>query len=244
MVVTSYKRHDLLEKTLASFFAVNEYPLTRIIVIEDSDDTSVRDVVEKFPGRGIEVIVNMKNLRRHASIDRAYSLVETDYIFHCEDDYEFGRGGIVQESLDIMESDPQILMVLPRDKQDLPYYLNSIPIREVNGARFRKVGPRIHDNWYTFSHNPGLRRLRDWKVLPGGYAGFKYEADISRFYKTQNWAMAVLVDGQARHIARHRPAVPMAKRFSLAYHLDKARRSTERRAAHYLRLMGLGNDGF
>ncbi len=244
MVLTSCKRFDLLEKTLESFFAVNDYPLKRILVIEDSDDEGVRAVTAKFPDHPIDVMVNGQRLGRHASIDRAYGTVETDYIFHCEDDYEFGRPGIVRESLDIMESDPQILMVLPRDRQDLPYYLNSIPIREVNGARFRKVGPRIHHIWYTFSHNPGMRRLRDWKALPGGYAGFQREGHISRHYKAENWAMAVMVDGQARHMARHRPAVPMIKRFNLRFQIEKARRSLERRIAHYLRRLGIGGDGF
>ena len=40
-VLTSCRRFDLLERTLESFVATNDYPIQRYIIIEDSEDEGV-----------------------------------------------------------------------------------------------------------------------------------------------------------------------------------------------------------
>jgi hypothetical protein len=43
-------------------------------------------VIEEF-GDVFDVIVNKKRMGQLFSIDKAYSVVDTEYIFHCEDDW-------------------------------------------------------------------------------------------------------------------------------------------------------------
>ncbi len=172
LVITSFNRFDLLEQTLDTFFLHNDYPLARAIVIEDSQNLDFFRVMERYKSKGVEPMFNEQRLGQHRSIDRAYSTVETEFIFHCEDDYLFGRPGIIRESMEILQSDSDILMVLPRQKEDLPYYLDSVPVRSIGNARYRKVGPKFHHLWYTFSFNAGLRRLSDYRMLPAGYGAF------------------------------------------------------------------------
>lgn len=90
MVVTSCNRHDLLKRTLDSFVSKADlYPDTTIVV-EDSS-ASKPEWLGTIPELGQMIwLSNNTNIGQILSIDRAYSLVNTDYIFHCED----GSGGL------------------------------------------------------------------------------------------------------------------------------------------------------
>jgi GT2 family glycosyltransferase len=91
-VVTSCGRFDLLAQTLDSFLRFNRAPIARYALVEDSGDEAVRDVVAEA-GPSFDVLVNKERLGQLRSIDRAYETVTTPYIFHCEDDWRFLRGG-------------------------------------------------------------------------------------------------------------------------------------------------------
>ena len=56
-------------------------------------------VIEEF-GDVFEVLVNKKRMGQLFSIDKAYSIVATEYIFHCEDDWVL--------ALDFMPSCPVV----------------------------------------------------------------------------------------------------------------------------------------
>ena len=91
-VLTSCNRFDLLEETLKSFIKYNDYPINKYIFIEDSHKISeLEAVVNKFPSIKQKALLlnNDPKLGQMASIDKAYSHVETNYIFHCEEDWEF-----------------------------------------------------------------------------------------------------------------------------------------------------------
>jgi hypothetical protein len=243
VVFTSCQRFDLLERTLASFFAVNDYPLTRVLVVEDSADAGVHAVVDRFKQHGLEVLLNGSRLGQRQSIDRAYASVATEYIFHCEDDWVFGRAGIIRESVDILDADPDIVMVLARRAEDTPWYFKSIPILQRGAARYRKIGPKVHPVWFSFSFNPGLRRLSDYRQIAGGYASLPSEAAISQFYKAKGRAMAALDDARVTHTGDEgRTTYPPPKR-TMAWHFSKASGAVQRRTGHLLRLLGL-TDGF
>ena len=107
VALTSCGRFDLLERTLESMFPfLEETPPTKVLIIEDSGDCSVHDVVNRFTyktGIEIETIVNEQKLGQFRSIDRLYSHVETEWIFHCEDDWEFVENGFIAESFAILK---------------------------------------------------------------------------------------------------------------------------------------------
>jgi hypothetical protein len=94
-VLTSCARFDLLAETMLTFCERNTAPIARYLVVEDSGDASVRNVLGALPV-AIEFLVNDPPLGQMASIDRAYAAVGTPYVFHCEDDWRFLRGGFVE----------------------------------------------------------------------------------------------------------------------------------------------------
>ena len=53
-----------------------------------------------------------------AAIDRAYGGVTSEYIFHCEDDWEFHATGLIEKSKVILENNPSILQVWLRGLAD------------------------------------------------------------------------------------------------------------------------------
>lgn len=243
LVVTSCQRFDLLEQTLASFFAFNDAPLARAIVVEDSHDgTGVERVVRKFPAQPIDVMVNGARIGQHRSIDRAYATVDTEYIFHCEDDWEFGRSGIIRESIDVLATKADVVLVLARDFNTR--YMRSLKQRIAGEARYRELRPNFHHRWYSFTFNPGLRRLSDYRKLPGGYAGFASEEALSLHYKRAGWSMAVLDDARVRHLGDERSTTPKSAHKERLYRMlvERPFLMMPRRVRHYARQLGLSDD--
>ena len=199
VVLTSCARFDLLRKTLASFQQHNDFPLARFLLIEDSGDAAVFDVTKEFPQLQIEVVLNNPSLGQHASIDRAYSTVDTDYIFHCEDDWLFLRKGIIADSVALMDNDQSIALVWARGDEGAPQWVKKLPRIVQSGVLIRPIDPKAHHLWGNFTFNPGLRRLSDYNMMPGGYV-VNGEGRTSIFLKRRGYRMVILAETGVGHI--------------------------------------------
>lgn len=229
-VMTACGRPDLMEKTLDSFFKFNKYPIEKFIVTEDSADPEIfkecKSLNDKKYQNKIQFIFNEKKLGQSKSIDLAYSMVETEYVFHCEEDWEFYNEGFIDESIRVLKGDEHILQAWIRPKSDR--ILNDIKpeIYEINGVRVRDVLPKsfmvkgglsdgkdlIVRDYMGFSWNPGLKRMSDYKLLKNGYSGFTEEHMIDSFYRSHNKGFKVVSisdhdeDGFVKHIGWGRRA--------------------------------------
>jgi len=201
-VMTACGRVDLMVQTLDSFLKYNTYPIKRYIITEDSADESVFEQCkllnqQKYGGK-LEFIFNNPKIGQARSIDLAYSTIDTEYVFHCEEDWEFYKSGFIEHSMFVLKADPTILQAWIRPKNDK--ILNKIDqtIQEIGGIRTRKVlpasfmvkggGPRGSDlivkDYMGFSWNPGLKRMSDYKLLgPGGYLKKGPEHSVDGFYR-------------------------------------------------------------
>ena len=219
-VVTSCARHDLLALTLRSFFAMNTHPETRMIVVEDGPQDPDESLKAEFADRPIRWINTGGRTGQLRAADLAYSQVETPYIFHMEDDWEFVRPGFIEKSMSILEAEPMCLQVWIKigrvgrrghGAEDID--------RESHGVPWRPVIRDRKNFWHGFSFNPGLRRLREYRLL-GKFAdvvdsqlgkGAIGEAQLSEIYGSIGYFSAQLWedDGQAfvvhiggdRHVA-------------------------------------------
>jgi hypothetical protein len=170
VVLTACNRADLLEKTLDSFFEMNTYPLKRFIIIDDGMNFGCNNFVKEKYDFPIELIYNNPKLFQIKSIDYAYSLVDTEYIFHMEEDWLFLKKGFIEDSMAVLEADNNILQVWLRgiDDKTLPHPWHP-DVYEVDKKKLvmnQQVGM-----WGGISLNPGLNRLSDWKSFTGGYNG-------------------------------------------------------------------------
>jgi hypothetical protein len=211
VILTACTRPDLLEQTLDSFFTMNTYPLERFIIIDDGMNIGCNDFVKNKYEFPIELIYNNPKLFQIKSIDVAYSLVETPYIFHMEEDWEFLKPGFIEASKPVLEADENILQVWLRGLDDTtlphPYYPD---IYEVNGNQMVLV--QYTGTWNGFSFNPGLKRLSDWEALPNGYnelerytpaeqsGGVTLESDVSIYYAQHGRIAMRFVESYVTHI--------------------------------------------
>ena len=178
--------------------------MEKYVIVEDSGNPDaegcLHSIIEEFPNNDFQLLINQKRIGQISSIDRAYAEVETPYIFHCEDDWEFVQPGFIQPSLDLLESFPDVVMIWLRDPLDDPRIIYSmIPINSPN--RCFDVSDAVHEHVLNF--NPGLRRLSDYREI-GNYQKIGLEEHvIGHFYHTKNKRILLLGGSPYyRHIGR------------------------------------------
>jgi hypothetical protein len=206
-VLTSCGRPQLLEKTIDSFLKSNTYPIEKYVVIEDSGKKGINNnLKKKYAHLPFVWIDNEVNIGQVKSIDKAYALVDTPYIFHCQDDWEFYRPGFIEESMAILEEKENIVMVWIRELDDT----NGHPVEDrwhktESGLDYGLMIKGYKNGWHGFSLNPGLRRLKDYvpyqgitKHLDKGTHGS--EVEINNYYFNKGFRAAILANGAVRHI--------------------------------------------
>ena len=218
VVLTACNRADLLEQTLDSFFEMNTYPIKPFIIIDDGMNFGCNDFVKSKYEFPIEILYNDPKLFQIKAIDKAYALVDTNYIFHMEEDWLFLKKGFIEDSMKVLEADPNILQVWLRGTDDLtaphPWEDDTY---EVDGLRC--VLLKYTGMWNGFSLNPGLKRLADWKKLLNGYdgceritpaaqsGGVTLECDISVEYAKQQMIAMRFLETYITHIGWDRHIV-------------------------------------
>ena len=211
VVVTSCGRHDLLERTLASFRHHNTDPkVGDILVVEDgpADPQTICDA------HGARLLRTGARVGQVLAIDFAYAHVQTELVFHLEDDWEFYRPGFIEPSREILRADPSCIVVGLRAWNDL----NDQPLSfAAPNRRFGVIAPGFREIWHGFTWNPGLRRMADYRLLgrysnhveapadaPGRDRGGA-EAGIGAIYHALGYRAVVLnEDGYVRHLGWER----------------------------------------
>lgn len=204
LVITSSGRHHLLRKTLDSFFATCDEKPYETIIIEDGPTPAP----DWLPANA-RWISNGVPRGQIFSVDKAYDLVKTPYIFHAEDDWVFRGPGYLRESYDILEKYPDIFQV----------WLRGIPTeherrfsRTIYNVQPHQTYP-LHIAQYHwggweggFSFNPGLRRLRDYRRIGtyGRYVGYDPkgcgERALGVLYHSLGFSSAILPRDYVFHI--------------------------------------------
>ena len=175
VVVTSCGRQDLLERTLDSFLKYNTYPVHEFVVIEDGAGDANRHLAEKYRPYNFKWLATGKRIGQMPAIDEAYRQVETEYIFHCEDDWEFTAPGFIERSLAVLTANPTVLQVWIRALHDTNQHPVMEPTLLAGRVPYRLLQPGFHTDewgtWHGFSFNPGLRRRRDYESI-GSFGSF------------------------------------------------------------------------
>ena len=205
-VLTSCDRWGLLKNTLETLIGVNcgGVRFAHTIIIEGSGRQDKPDWWDANKQRyaayfgKIEWIANKGKRGQVFSIDRAYSMVKTSYIFHAEDDFNYVKGGdFIARSQRILEKYPEISMVSLRGDD-----CNGHPNMQVLGIPFKIQEPYWRGGWGGINWNPSLRRTKDWSDI-GSYSrhttyterGLDSELKISKLFLDKGFRIAVLPDG-------------------------------------------------
>jgi len=201
VVITSCNRPDLLRQTLESFLIFNTYPIEEFIIVEDSGKNGINDFCyDILPRDKVTLLYNEKNIGQAASIDRAYSKVKTDFIFHCEEDWEFYKKGFIEASFELLNNDPKIFTVWLRAHNDT----NDHPV--VNGKYGKEMSRDFrygNYSWGGFTFNPGLRSTNHALMFSplSAYVN-ESEYNINKLYQKAGIYASITQDpkGYVRHI--------------------------------------------
>ena len=202
VVITSCGRFDLLERTLQSLQPHLEGPLTSLVVVEDSGQAEVRDVVRSV-APDAEVLINEQRLGQLASIDRAYSTIRTPLVFHCEDDWLFTHGGFLEDSATLLEAFPHLSLISLRSRTEVNKRVQNSPRLSHQRVKYFQADPALHPEYFGYSFNPGLRRMSDYRRI-GPFSSFKGEREISYCFKKLGYTMAYLEQPCVTHIGDER----------------------------------------
>ena len=233
VALTSCGRFDLLERTLMSLLPRLCGPLKEIVIGDDSGDECVRDVASQFD-RGIVVLVNNPPIGQIKSIDRIYSQLTTEWVFHCEDDWEFFTNDFIEKSFAILESDEQLSMVALKDLTEYGRTAFGKERTTTTGIRYR-VADISHgwDGRFGGIHfNPGLRRMAHYrKVGPYAAIGNKVEEiTVSEAYRELGHRIALLAEPAVRHIGEGRHVRDPFKPSGLVHRLKRSATKRWRKA--------------
>jgi hypothetical protein len=215
VVITSCGRQDLLERTLESFFRFNTAAIREVVVIEDGDGARNTLLSARFADRPIRWLATNTRIGQMPAIDLAYQAVEAEYIFHCEDDWEFFAPGFIEKSWAILSMNPRILQVWLRAIDDTNDTVVLQPVLESEAVQYRILQPGHHTEewgtWHGFSLNPGLRRRGDYHRLgsfarldsSGRLKSWEVERAASQFYFECGFLVAILADRGGAGYVRH-----------------------------------------
>lgn len=203
-VITSCNRHDLLKRTLDSYFKhVTE--IDKLIIVEDGP-TDLGWVRHLYPDKNIKLLHHEKRRGQIEAIDWAYTLVDTPYINHGEDDFIYTNGNFVLGSVYLLKHFPEVCMVGLRGLEDTM----TQPV--LKDRPYLYLDPTYKGHWHGFRFNPGLRRKSDWEKL-GGYSSvtkFNFdspadsEIEVAMAYYQMGMVAALLPEKFVEHIGRHR----------------------------------------
>jgi hypothetical protein len=215
MVITSCGRQDLLVRTVDSFLKYNTYPIREFIVIEDGEAAKNLAIEARYRQHNFRWLSTGMRLGQIAAIDIAYRSVETEYVFHCEDDWEFFAPGFIEKSVSVLKHNPDILQVWIRALSDT----NNSPVMDylffADEVPYRLIQPGYHSEewgtWHGFSFNPGLRRRRDYLLIGsfgaidplGQKRSYQVEREASELYLKHGFLAAILSDNGGKGYVRH-----------------------------------------
>lgn len=210
--LTSCGRPDLLEFTLYTFFKFNSHSIDRFLIYEDEKMSlkKTSEVCRRYP---VELLPHKGRLGQIRAVDLLYSLVNTAYIFHMEDDWGFYRTGFIEDSIKVLKSDNNICCVWIRNESDVNGHGFDSKRINIADIEYSILDLNYKEIWHGFTFNPSLRRLSDYKRV-GLYSlitGFDVkvpwlsEAKIGLRYKNAGYRAAIIRgNGYVSHNGEYR----------------------------------------
>ncbi len=197
--LTIGRRPELLSQTLTSLGPL--ISIYRVLAINDFGDEATNKVFKALCPRG-ELLQPGRHLGHHAAVDFMYKQVNTEFIFHCEDDWVFSDQEFLSNATAMLESNSNLTMVCVRDLSD--FSIKDSELSKVSactsqdGISFWRL-TEVHPQWHGYTFNPHVTRLGIWRGLEG-FGKFKKERHISRYMRSLDCYVAYLNPGACRHI--------------------------------------------
>jgi hypothetical protein len=155
---------DILKQSFWSFIKVNTYPITEFIIVNDSADERIHDLL-KTNYSNATLVLNTENVGLIKSIDLGYQHIKTRFFLHCEDDWRIKVDGFINNALAVMVDHPEI-------EEVWPIVMNFHPVESKiyvsNNIKYRLIAEnylKCEDGlaWHGFTTSCALKRIDDYK---------------------------------------------------------------------------------
>lgn len=198
LCLTIGRRPLLLEKTLTSLLKWGSFK--EIIAINDFRDEPTNLMFRNICPNGHLISLN-HHLGHHRAVDEMYKYVTTPWIFHCEDDWFFDAGLILEKYQSILIDNPSMVGLCLRSTADfgLSDSDRSRILVEHHGDLQLHRMDTMHSQWHGYTFNPHLINIDRWKTF-GPWSQFKKERHISRAFRAHGMYMPYIGQGGCRHI--------------------------------------------
>lgn len=154
LFLTSCNRPELLRATLESFVKYNTHPIEYGVIVEDSGLKGINDFAHTIVPFPLKIIYANERRGQMKSIENGLPFLNTKYVFHCEEDWEFYNYGFIEESMKILKKNDKITGVRLRSFQELKGRYN-FDITKVENEDYYKVS----GHYTSYSWNPSLRTI-------------------------------------------------------------------------------------
>jgi hypothetical protein len=204
LCITSGGRPDLLRSTLRSLLPYNRQFFDAVLVTNDRGDAAT-DAIVRSEIDEARLFTSESPIGQHRSIDLLYAQVETPYVFHCEDDWQFDPVEFVPLLVAAMEAHPDASGVWARQTGSIQMQLDEqrsfLPPVHHEGGAFVQYQPT--DAWRGYSFSPHLARLENWRTI-GPYAQYANEREVNDAYLAHGLTRWFLVPGVYYHLGGDR----------------------------------------
>lgn len=182
ITMTTCNRLELTRRTLRSLQEFESIKAVRVLV-DCYNETFVEELRREFPSVLLENSTSdseNKNVRHMNNLQQLFKNVKTKWWFHCEDDWEFFRGGFIEDSMRVLTNTSDIYMVIGRQANTFKPHVNKTYgwVNDEYSVLRTNSGP--HGYFTSYTANPALLDTSKVHFLIGDFASFKAEYDISR----------------------------------------------------------------
>jgi hypothetical protein len=154
LFLTSFNRPDLLRQTLESFVRYNTYPIEYGVIVEDSGLKGINDFAHEIVPFPLKIIYADIRRGQMKSIENGLQYLNTKYVFHCEEDWEFYRHGFIEDSMAILKKNSDVTSVRLRSHHEMTHDYH-MTLTKVENENYWKVS----GDFTSYSWNPSLRTI-------------------------------------------------------------------------------------
>lgn len=195
--VTMCRRLPLMCQTMDSLLAnlTDHSHIQRWIAMDDGSESSdLYELAQRYPFLEIAV-ADMKG--HAAALNQLFAMVDTDFIFHLEDDWRFETAGpLLHHCWTVMQHDPRIGVACLRG-----FHFGDVPAADGISYGLHAYGPG--SPWPGYSLNPGLQDLRKVRQAGPFLAEPDFERKYARRFRDAGYELAHLNPPPGRRWIKH-----------------------------------------
>ncbi len=176
IVITSCGRKEYLQKTIESLrkhFIYDSEKTSWFIIDDYPESVETREYIEGLLGFDLKIF-NPTNRGLGYSLNRIYYEVETEFIFHCEDDWLFLRPIPVRDMINLLKENPHLRQLSLFNALAKPKYKDKVKMTDKGFAETYNK---------TFTFNPHLSRAElfiQHHPFPLIYSELEYTLKLER----------------------------------------------------------------